>query len=157
MWYGITIRRFAAVLMLSGMLLCPGSVVADEPAPDETIYLMEEIVVTGEAPESTSGVVIDADRIHSQQADTAADIQIDEATGLLYIMGVAGTAGNGSIVVTDAAAGDLTITLAAVETAKLSDKGRFWYDIQWLSAAGAVTTLTKGRAHIVGDVTRATS
>jgi hypothetical protein len=88
-------------------------------------------------------------------ADSAADIQIDENTGLLFIMGVAGTAGNGSIVVTDAVAGDLTITLAAVETAKLTDKGRFWYDIQWLSAAGVVATLTKGRVHIIGDVTRA--
>ena len=88
-------------------------------------------------------------------ADTAADIQIDEVTGLLYIMGRAGTAGNGSITVTDAVTGNLTVYLEAVETAKLSDKGRFSWDIQWLSAAGVVQTLVKGKASIVGDVTRA--
>lgn len=90
-------------------------------------------------------------------ADTASDIQIDENVGLLYIMGTAGVAANGSITVTDAAAGDLTVFLEAIETAKLSDKGRFWYDIQWIDNAGVVQTLTKGRAHIIGDITRATS
>lgn len=88
-------------------------------------------------------------------ADSAAAIQIDENVGLLFIMGTVGTAANGSITVTDAVAGDMTIALDAVETAKLSDKGRFWYDIQWIDAAGAVRTLCKGRAHIIGDITRA--
>lgn len=90
-------------------------------------------------------------------ADSAAAIQIDEDTGLLYIMGVAGTAANGSIVVTDAAAGALTVTLEAVETAKLSNVGRFHYDIQVLYLAGTVQTETRGLVNLIGDVTRATS
>lgn len=40
--------------------------------------------------------------------DTAAIIQIVETTGLVYLNGAAGTAGNGSLVVTDATTGALT-------------------------------------------------
>lgn len=90
-------------------------------------------------------------------ADTASAIQIDELVGLLYIVGTVGTAAHGSITVTDAAGGDLTVALDAEETAKLSTVGRFHYDIQMLCATGAVQTETRGRAHIIGDVTRATS
>lgn len=90
-------------------------------------------------------------------ADTAATIQIDENTGLLYIAGVAGTAANGSITVTDAAAGDLTVALDAVETAKLPLSGRFSYDVQVLCAGGIVQTETRGHVDLIGDITRATS
>lgn len=88
-------------------------------------------------------------------ADSAADIQIDELTGLLYISGAPGTAANGSVVVTDAASGKLTVTLAAVETAKLTIVGRFFYDVQVLYDTGVVQTETRGHANIIGDVTRA--
>jgi len=88
-------------------------------------------------------------------ADSAADIQIDEVTGLLYIAGVPGTAANGSITVTGAAAGNLTVALAAAETAKLGIVGRFFYDVQVLYATGVVQTETRGHANIIGDVTRA--
>lgn len=88
-------------------------------------------------------------------ADSAADIQIDELTGLLYISGAQGTAANGSITVTDAVAGKLTVALAAVETAKLDIVGRFFYDVQVLYASGVVRTETRGHANIIGDVTRA--
>jgi len=87
-------------------------------------------------------------------ADSAADIQIDEITGLLYIAGAPGTAINGSITVTDAAAGKLTVALAAVETAKLDIVGRFFYDVQVLYASGVVQTETRGHTNIIGDVTR---
>ena len=90
-------------------------------------------------------------------ADSSAEIQIDEVTGLLYIAGQAGTAANGSITVTDASAGNLTIALAAVETAKLPNVGRFFYDVQALYAGGTVQTETRGHADILGDVTRAVS
>ena len=54
-------------------------------------------------------------------ADTAAMVQIDENSGLLYIAGAAATvAGNGSITVTDAATGAMTIRLEAVESAKIT-------------------------------------
>jgi len=86
--------------------------------------------------------------------DTGADIQIDENTGLLYIVGATGTAANGSITVTGAAAGELIVVLDAVETAKLPNIGSFFYDIQVLYASGVVQTETHGKAIIIGDVTR---
>lgn len=90
-------------------------------------------------------------------ADSSAAIQIDELTGLLYIIGTVGTAAHGSITVTDAAAGDLTVVLDAEETAKLPLSGRFSYDVQMLCAAGTVQTETRGHVDLIGDITRATS
>jgi hypothetical protein len=88
-------------------------------------------------------------------ADTLADIQIEETAGLVYInKAAAGTPANGSITVTDAALGNLTITLAAVEAAKLDTTGKFTYDLQMLTAAGVVTTLRQGKAQMVSDITR---
>jgi len=94
-------------------------------------------------------------------ADTAADIQIDKTNGLLYINGVdaqaAGWAADGSITVTDAVAGDFTVRVEAVQTAKIGVCSRNWYDVQvrWLDAT--VSTVGKGLARIIGDLTRATS
>jgi len=91
--------------------------------------------------------------------DALAQVQIEESAGLLYIAGTTATvAGNGSITVTDAANGDITIVLAAVESAKLVDTSGSWYwDVQVLTAAGVVQTLTRGRVVVIGDTTRATS
>lgn len=90
--------------------------------------------------------------------DTVALIQIDELTGLLFInRAVAAVAANGSITVTNAVAGNLTIRLEAVETAKLPLTGNFYYDIQVLTNAGDVNTLRMARASIIGDVSRVVS
>lgn len=92
--------------------------------------------------------------------DAESLIQIDETTGLLYIDGTTATvAANGSITVTDAVRGDLTVSLAAEETAKLGDdqEGDWHYDIQMIDGAGAVTTLIAGDARMTQDVSRATS
>lgn len=86
--------------------------------------------------------------------DSEATIQIDENNGLLYIVGTAGTAANGSIVVVDAVAGNIGVTLEAEETAKIPDTGRWYYDVQMI-AATTVTTLRTNRAIIIGDVSRA--
>lgn len=66
------------------------------------------------------------------------------------------TPAHGSITVTDAVAGDLTIVLAAAETAKLSLLDDGVYDVQMLTASG-VQTLTDGELNVVLDVTRAVS
>lgn len=89
-------------------------------------------------------------------ADSEAEIQIDSATGLLYINGSAGTAAKGSITVSDASAGNLTVTLDESETAKLAIRGSMYYDVQML-LSGAVTTLASGRVNVIYDVTKATS
>ena len=89
--------------------------------------------------------------------DATAWVQIEESAGLEYIAGaVAGTSANGSIAVTNAVLGNLTVTLAAVESAKLADVGNLFYDIQMYDDP-AVTTLVRGRAVMMGDVTRDTS
>ena len=63
--------------------------------------------------------------------DSQATIQIQEGVGLLYInSGVAGVPANGSITITDAINGHLTINLDAVETAKLTANTNYRYDIK---------------------------
>jgi len=89
-------------------------------------------------------------------ADSAATIGITRTEGLVWINGAAAvTAANGSITVDDAVAGDITIVLAAVETAKLAISDELFYDIQW-AIAGVVLT-SQGALTVSYDVTRATS
>lgn len=89
-------------------------------------------------------------------ADSLALIQIEEDDGLKYIDGeAAGAPGNGSITVDDENNGDLTIILAAVETAKLPILPAY-YDVQMITATG-VSTLTFNLAAITADVTRVTT
>jgi hypothetical protein len=93
----------------------------------------------------------------ASDTDAAAKVRIEETIGLEYINGASGTPANGSIVVTNATTGAATITLAAVESAKLSIATDWIYDVQMMTAAGVVTTLTSGWAEVVGDVVRTTS
>jgi len=92
-------------------------------------------------------------------ADTAALIRIrlnatGLADGLLTLNGAtASNADDGSIVITDQAAGDITITLAASCTDDLAT-GTYAYDVQ-LIEVGDVSTLTSGKATVTADVTRA--
>jgi len=89
------------------------------------------------------------------QSDTAATFQIEETAGLVYIDGdAAGTSGNGSITVDDAAAGDITVALDEAETAKLRPNDALVYDVQVLDG-GDVATLAAGDAEVTADVTRA--
>lgn len=63
--------------------------------------------------------------------DAQAVIQIEETAGLLYInQNAAETPANGSITVTDALAGTMTIELSAEETDKLLPNERYVYDIK---------------------------
>ncbi len=88
--------------------------------------------------------------------DAQADILISSVVGLEVINQVAATAaGNGSITVTDAAAGNITVRLEAVEVAKLTDKKSHWhYDVQWTDSTD-VESPRRGRLTVTGDVTRA--
>ena len=92
-------------------------------------------------------------------ADTEALIRIrlnatGLADGLLVLNGATpSSADDGSIAITDAAAGDITITLAASCTDDLAT-GTYAYDVQ-LIEADEVSTLTSGKATVIADVTRA--
>lgn len=91
------------------------------------------------------------------KADSAALIQIKESDGLTVIQGApAGTASNGSLTVTNAGTGAITIVLKAAETALLAATGTLYYDVQMVTASG-VNTLTTGQASVTADVTRALS
>ena len=90
-------------------------------------------------------------------ADSTSRVMITEAAGLLLILGAtAATLANGEIDVTDEDDGNLTVTLKPVETAKLV-VGVYVYDIQMITAAGVVTTLSAGEFTVNADVTKATS
>jgi hypothetical protein len=94
-----------------------------------------------------------------EHADTLSIVQIEESAGLLYLNGADASArsSNGAITVTDAVAGDITITLDEVETDDLVPVRSLYYDVQMLTAAGAIRTLTAQVAKITADVTRAVS
>ena len=99
-------------------------------------------------------------KAHGDDTDAEAAVQIvKKATGsdgLLYINGEAAqVAADGSITINNQALGNITITLKAVETAKL-EPGSFDYDIELITSA-AVTTLAVGAFIIPEDYTRATS
>jgi len=89
--------------------------------------------------------------------DAEAIIQIEETAGLGYLNGTAvpaARAANGDITVDDAVNGDITITLDEVETDDLAPNERLYYDVQMLTAAGAVTTLALDMARVTADVSR---
>jgi hypothetical protein len=85
-------------------------------------------------------------------ADSAAEIQVTR-DGLSRLNGVAATAANGSITVSDAAAGDVSVTVAAIETAKLAIRSGMYYDLQ-VKVGGVVSTIAAGRVNVIYDVTK---
>lgn len=89
--------------------------------------------------------------------DSESIIQIEETAGLVYLNGedASARAANGSITVTDAAAGNITIKLDEAETAILIHDDGLPYDVQMLDTDADVTTLTIAAASVTDDVTRA--
>lgn len=88
--------------------------------------------------------------------DAQSIIQIIEGTGLVYLNGAAGTAVQGSITVTDAATGALTIAVAADATDEVELASNLYWDIQF--AAGAVVqTIAEGKFVVIRDASRAVS
>lgn len=93
---------------------------------------------------------VKTDRNH---ADSDALIQIDTTTGLITLNGETGTAANGSITVSDASAGNMTVLLDEAETAKLSERSMCHYNVKAL-VSGTVTTLAEGRINILNSTTK---
>lgn len=89
--------------------------------------------------------------------DTTAVLQIEESAGLLRLNGEAyGTAADGAISVTDAAAGDLTITIKGAAAKELPVRSGLVYDLQIL-VSGEPVTRSSGTFNVTADVTRAVS
>lgn len=95
---------------------------------------------------------------HEADADSASTLMVEKTDGLKYINGAAAvTAGNGTLVIDDEPTGNITITVAAVEIAKLG-LGSYVYDVQIVRSSGIpVTTLAKGSFIVTDDITRAVS
>lgn len=104
-----------------------------------------------------SKILFTVKRLYTDK-DSEALVQISDTGGLLVINGLnASSPLNGSIVINDVNLGNLTVTLAAVETAKLDTLQNIYYDIQLIRNDGTVTTLVYGLFTILGDSSRATS
>ena len=88
--------------------------------------------------------------------DSVSQCFISWTAGLEYIAGEqAGTPANGSIAITvPATAGEVTVTLAAVEAAKLDPTHLWKWDIQVIEGTD-VETKWRGFFRAVGDVARA--
>jgi hypothetical protein len=93
----------------------------------------------------------------TREDDDEALVKIEETIGLQVINGstVGVVPGNGSIVVTDPVAGDFTVTVAAVETCKLTEEDNVHYDAKQILAASVPTPVTVGRFNIVSITTEA--
>lgn len=92
--------------------------------------------------------------------DLASQIQVLQSVGTVDGEGLLAIAGNapsssdnGSITVDDLVSGDITITVTALEMAKLSASSTLRYDVQVLRSTGSVDTLTAGLCEIISDVT----
>lgn len=95
---------------------------------------------------------------YKTDTDTAAIVQITEAGGLLILNGSAyGTSADGSLVVTDATAGNATITIKPSATAQLFTTADYVYDIQMINGSGVVSTVANGTFAVLADVTKAVS
>ena len=91
-----------------------------------------------------------------EDADSAALVLITKTAGLQIIVGAtAATPSNGSLVVDDAAAGDITVVLEAVEAAKLPKLNKGAFDVQVKLSNDNVVTKRIGTARITSDVSRA--
>lgn len=88
--------------------------------------------------------------------DSTSLIQVEETAGLLYANGATATASDGTLVVNDAATGAITITIKPNATKNAIPRSSD-YDVQMVTAAGVVTTLTDGAITVESDITRAVS
>jgi hypothetical protein len=89
-------------------------------------------------------------REKDEVTDAQSIIQIEETAGLLYInKNAASVAGNGTLTVTDALAGNITVTLAATESDKIEPNTSYLYDIKMDN-----TVLGEGKFYVSTAITR---
>jgi hypothetical protein len=87
--------------------------------------------------------------------DPQSIIQIEESGGLLYLNGAAASVpGLGTISVTNAVLGNVTVTLDEAITQVLVVETGLHYDFQQLTAAANVQTMAMGTGVVTADVTR---
>jgi len=93
-----------------------------------------------------------------KDSDDDAIVRIERTDGLLRLnRTLAPTSDYGSISVTSAPLGNLTITLHARAAMTLNDANGLYWDLKRITAAGVAHDLTAGRLNILGTVTGAIS
>ncbi len=89
-----------------------------------------------------------------QDEDSEAKLQITEGGGLVTLNGATPlNAAWGSLVV-DEGTGTVTVTIQADATSLLTSYNSFWYYGMQIRTDTAVTTLKRGRAYVIRDVSR---
>lgn len=88
--------------------------------------------------------------------DASAVTQVEEAAGLIRFNGASATAGNGSITISDAATGALTVTVAAVVTQGALILSGLKWDVKMVTAT-TVEVMESGIMDIGPDTTGAIS
>jgi len=95
------------------------------------------------------------------QLDSEALLMVSETVGLERLNGAAVATPyavtDASLVVDDASAGNITVTVEALASASIAEGAGRCYDVQWKTATGEIHTLTYETFNVSGDVTRATS
>lgn len=89
-------------------------------------------------------------------SDAQSIIQITEAGGMLYLNGAPAISAQGSLTVTNAVTGAVTIDVVADATDELELASNLYWDIQWASGA-FVETLREGKFVVIRDASRAVS
>jgi hypothetical protein len=148
--YGFTVVRSYASVSSAIATAIEGGVISIQRGDSLSVAITDLGDISGR---SKLWFTVKESRSHT---DAQSIIQIEETAGLVYLNGAdaSARAANGDITVDDAVAGDITVTLDEVETDDLVPEGRLYYDVQMLTAAGAVTTLAMDMARVVADVSR---
>jgi hypothetical protein len=92
------------------------------------------------------------------QDDAASLLMVSLSSGLVYLAGTTtfDAEQTGTLSITDAAAGELVLSLSAAASAALPIVCKGVYDVQKRTAAGSVSTVGLGAFKVTGDVTRTT-
>lgn len=89
------------------------------------------------------------------KTDAQAKLLVEETLGLEVLEGSdPAVTETSTLVVTNAVTGAVTITISAAASLKLTPTTTAVWDMQMLTAAGVVTTLTQGTVKVMADITR---
>lgn len=143
-------------------LIAPGDITIVAAGDGQTTRISQRAGDTWTIPLTSLGDLSSAAKlifaIKASDADADADALLTlDLDGLQRLNGAAyGTAGHGEIDITDDAAGDITITVAAV-AAELFGKRKAVWALKQVTSAGAVQTLRSGTFETTESIIDATS
>ena len=118
-------------------------------------YFSKSVTGLGDLSARTGSKTVFTVKRSEADADSAALIQVAEVGGLTVLNGAAyTTTTDGSITVTDATTGALTIALLTGATSKLAAESDLYYDIKCVKDDGLSAVLERGICDILSTTTR---